>query len=114
MKIKYFSYIAEQSFKTLPNGERLFYFLRGFWSKPYVIPDDETEKRLFKKHLWFVRIFFGTFILSQPVLFFVLPDIAAMVIRPVGFVLYFALMMFLAWFVNWLIFRKDIQSLKPL
>ncbi len=113
MQIKYFSYIAEQSFKTLPDGRKLFFFFTGLWSKPYVIPDHETEKRLFNKHLWFVRLFFGSFIISQPLLFITFPNIATAAIKPIGFLLYFAVMLFLARFVIWLIFRKDIQVLKP-
>ena len=108
MKIKYFSYIAEQSFKTSPSGERLFYYLGGFWSKPYIIPDQEIEKRLFKKQLWMLRIFLGAMILGQPFLFIAMPDIVE---TPLGYILYFIIMMLLYWFVNWLVFRKDFSIL---
>jgi hypothetical protein len=39
--MRYFAYIAEQSFKTAPSGERLF-FPYGPWSRPYVLPDADT------------------------------------------------------------------------
>ncbi len=109
MKIKYFSYIAEQSFKTSPSGERLFYYLGGFWSKPYIIPDSEIEGRLFKKQLWMLRIFLGALILGQPFLFIAMPDIVK---KPLGFILYLIAIMFLYWFTNWLVFRKDLSILK--
>ena len=109
MKIKYFAYIAEQSFKTSPNGERLFYFLGGVWSKPYIIPDAEMERQLFKKQLWLLRIFLGTLILGQPFLFIAMPDVVK---TPLGFILYFLVIMLLYWFVNWHVFRKDLLALK--
>jgi len=54
--MNYFSNIAKQSFKTSPTGERLF--LNGFLSKPFIIPDEQTEQELFKKRLLLTRIFF--------------------------------------------------------
>lgn len=109
MKIKPFAYTAEQSFKTSPNGERLFYFLGGVWSKPYIIPDAEIERQLFKKQLWLLRIFFGTLILGQPLLFIAIPDIIK---TPLGVILYFLAIMLLYCFVNWRVFRKDLVTLK--
>jgi hypothetical protein len=70
--VRYFAYIAEQSFKTGPGGERLFY-LGGPWSRPYIIPDAETEHRLFRRHLWALRIMLGALILAMPVLFAAFP-----------------------------------------
>lgn len=107
MKIKYFSYIAEQSFKTSPNGERLFYF-GGLWSKPYIIPDQEIEKRLFKKQLWMLRLFLGAMILGQPFLFIAVPNIVK---TPLGYILYFVGIMLLYWFVNQLVFKKELSRL---
>jgi len=108
MKIKYFSYIAELSFKTSHSGERLFYSYGGIWSKPYIIPDQEIEKRLFKKHLWVLRIFLGALILGQPFLFIAVPNIIE---SPLGFILYLVGIILLHWFVNWLVFRKDLSML---
>lgn len=108
MKIKYFSYIAEQSFKTSPSGERLFYHLGGFWSKPYIIPDQEIEKRLFKKQLWMLRLFLGAMILGQPFLFIAVPNIVE---TPLGYILYLVGIMLLYWFVNQLVFKKELSRL---
>ena len=107
MKIKYFSWMAEQSFKTSPDGERLFYYLGGFWSKPYIIPDWETEQRLYKKQLWVLRIFVGVMILSQPFLIIAVPEIA----KTPLYILYFIPVIFVYWLVNWLVFRKDLATL---
>lgn len=108
MKIKYFSYIAEQSFKTSPSGERLFYSSGGIWSKPYIIPDQEIEKRLFKKHLWMLRILLGALILGQPFLFIAVPNIIE---TPLVFTLYLVGIALLYCFVNWLVLRKDLSML---
>jgi len=59
--MRYFSYIAEQSFKTSPRGERFFMPI-GPWAIAYLIPDEATERGLLKKHRWLLRIFFGLFI----------------------------------------------------
>jgi hypothetical protein len=110
MKFKYFSYIAEQSFKTSPSGERLFFYnMDGFWSKPYIIPNEETEKRLFKKQLWVLRIFLGILILGQPFLFMAMPSI---IYLPLGYILYLLTIMLLFWVVSSLVFRNDISTLK--
>ncbi len=108
MKIKYFSYIAEQSFKTSPTGERLF-FHGGFWSRPYIIPNEETERRLFKKQLWMLRILLGTLILGQPFLLIAIPNI---MLAPLWYVIYLVAVMLLFWSVNWLVFRTDLSTLK--
>jgi hypothetical protein len=65
--MRYFAYMADQSFKTGPNGERLF-FDGGPWSRPYIIPDDETEQRLYRKVLWSLRIMLGGLIVAIPFL----------------------------------------------
>jgi hypothetical protein len=43
----------KRMFKTAPNGERLFY-LRG---ESYIVPDSATERHLYWKALWLLRIF---------------------------------------------------------
>ena len=48
MKFSFFSYIAKDAFISLPTGERVFRF-GTFWTKPYIVPDSETENKLFKK-----------------------------------------------------------------
>ena len=74
----YFSYIAEWSFGTSPTGERLF-FLYGFLSRPFIIPDEETKQRLFRKRLWMVRIVSGLCTAEGLLLSFIfdfLPEVA--------------------------------------
>ena len=45
------SYLSQGIVKTGPNGERLLY-LYGPWSRPYIIPDLATERRLIQKGIW--------------------------------------------------------------
>ena len=56
--MRYFAYIAEQSFKTAASGERLF-FPYDPWSRPYVLPDADTERRIYWKLVWQLRIMLG-------------------------------------------------------
>jgi hypothetical protein len=109
MKLRYFAYIAEQSFTTSPNGERLFLHLGGVFGKPYIIPDPATEKRLFSKQIWFLRICLVGIVLSQLSLSLVMPNIFE---RPVWLVFYFVAVMFFAWLLQWLLFRNDIPKLR--
>ncbi|MBI5564749.1 MAG: hypothetical protein HY870_07640 [Chloroflexi bacterium] len=109
MKLRYFSYIAEQSFKTSPSGDRLFYYFGGVWSRPYIIPNEETEKRLFKKRLWVSRIFIGALILGQPFLFVAVPNLLTV---PQWWILYLIAVGLLSWLVNWLAFRRELPLLK--
>lgn len=110
MKIRYFSYIAEQAFVTGPSGERLFYCgLDGFWSRPYVIPDEATEKRLYQKHLWLWRLTLGPLLLGQPFLL--------QAVRSIGHTLVVLCLFVGAWYLafavaNWLVFRRDLAKLK--
>src|SRR5688572_2860530 len=59
--------MADQSFKTAPDGQRLFYD-GGPWSRPYLIPDSATEQRLYRKVLWSLRIMLGGLIVAIPFL----------------------------------------------
>jgi len=113
MKFKYFASLAQESFKTSSSGERLFFDIMGaFWLKaPYIIPSEETEKRLFKKQLWMVRTVFGyvvLIILVQPFLLAALPNI----LSATGFLIYFLTIMMSLWIVNWLVFRNELSVLK--
>lgn len=47
--MSYTSRIIDRAFATSPTGERLFY-LDGFWAQPYIIPDEQTELVLRRKH----------------------------------------------------------------
>ena len=66
--MRYFTYIAEQSFKSDNEGHRLFYMGTPF-SRPYLIPDEATEAQLFRKMTWIHRVFLPSIILGQPFLF---------------------------------------------
>ena len=52
---QYFGALASNSFKTAPDGTRLYY-TGGPWARPYVVPDPETEQRLFRKQRWVMAI----------------------------------------------------------
>ena len=81
--MRYFTYLAEQAFKTAPTGERLFY-TGGWWTRPRIIPDAATEQRLFKKQVWLTRGFFGLMVFGQPFLFLFYPGILS---KPLAFIL---------------------------
>ena len=70
----YFDYIAKQSFKSAPSGKRLFY-RGGPWSRPYLVPDQATEQRLYIRQLWLMRLLLGVLILGQPFLFLLVPEV---------------------------------------
>ena len=105
--MRYFAYIAEQSFKTGPGGERLFY-VSGPWSRPYIIPDLETEHRLFRKHLWSLRILLGGLILAMPVLFTAFPAFSGNSAYFFGF---FAAAMALYWIASRLVLMPELKRL---
>jgi hypothetical protein len=65
--MRYFNYLAEQAFKTAPNGERLF-FPSGPRFRPYIMPDAETERRISRKLVWQLQIMLGVVILGLPLL----------------------------------------------
>lgn len=65
--MRYFTYIAEQQFKSDDQGNRLF-LMAGLFARPYIIPDQATEQRLFWKMTWFYRIMLPAVILSMPIL----------------------------------------------
>jgi hypothetical protein len=70
--MRYFTYIAEQSFKTAKNGDRLYYQW-GPWARPYILPDAETERRIFWKLVWHLRITLGAVILAVPLALIAFP-----------------------------------------
>ncbi len=108
--MRYFTYMAEQAFKTSPEGERLFY-QGGPWSRPYVIPDEETEQRLYKKQVWLLRILLGGIIFGQAVLFSYLPDLVK---QPLVFLGYFFGIMAFVYLAAKITFANDLRALKRL
>jgi hypothetical protein len=105
--MRYFGYIAEQSFKTAPDGRRLFY-RGGPWSRPYLVPDAETEQRLFKKQLWMMRVLLGGMIIGQPFLLLLVPDVTT---KPLWFLGYMAIDLIVFWFVGSIVFRNELANL---
>ena len=105
--MRYFGYIAEQAFKTAPDGRRLFY-RGGPWSRPYVVPDAETERRLFKKQLWLMRVLGGGMIVGQPFLFLLVPDVMS---KPLWFLGYVAIGLIVFWVAGGIVFRDELAKL---
>jgi hypothetical protein len=106
--MRYFTYIAEQSFKTSATGERLFY-RGGPWSRPFVIPNVDTERRLYKKQTWMLRILLGGLIVGQPFLFAIRPEILH---QPYWFLVYIVVVTLVFWGVGWIVFASDLRGLQ--
>lgn len=106
--MRYFTYIAEQSFKTSETGERLFY-RNGPWSAPYIIPDTDTEHRLYNKQVWLLRILLGALIFGQPFLFVLFPQVLD---EPYWFVVYIVAVMAVSWLAGRLVFASDLKGLR--
>jgi hypothetical protein len=100
--------MADQSFMTAPTGERLFY-RGGPWSRPYIIPDQETERRLYRKQLWTLRVLLGVLIVGQPFLFALVPEVWR---QPVWFLLWLATTLAAIWAVGFLVFRPELCRLR--
>ncbi len=73
--MRYFTYMAEQSFKAGPDGEHLFYLSVHPWSKPYIIPDDATKQKMYWKLVWVLRLLLGGMIFVPPILSILLPNL---------------------------------------
>jgi hypothetical protein len=106
--MRYFTYIAEQSFKTSVSGERLFY-RGGPWSRPYVVPDVATEQRLYRKQVWMLRALLGGLIVGQPFLFMFRPEV---LYEPYWFLVYFVAVIGFFWLVGRFVFSRDLRSLQ--
>lgn len=106
--MRYFTYLAEQAFKTSPTGERLFY-RSGFWSRPYIIPDAAMEQKLYKKTVWTLRVSLGGLIIGQPLLFVLCPNVLR---EPYWFLVYFVVFMAVYCVVCKAIFAHDLRGLQ--
>jgi hypothetical protein len=102
--MRYFSYIAEQAFKTDEEGRRVFY-LGSPRSRPYVITDPVTESRMFRKLTWFYRIFLSAVIVGSVMM---IPRITE---RPLRFFVFLGASMALQWMVLRLMFFRDLRKL---
>jgi len=103
--MRYFTYIAEQSFKGDDEGHRLFYIGSPF-SRPYLIPDASTKRRLFRKMTWNYRIFLSALILGQPFLF------RYFIRQPWLVFAFLASLIVLQWVVLRIVFHSDLRSLE--
>jgi hypothetical protein len=106
--MRYFTYIAEQSFKTSPNGERLFY-RSGPWSRPFIIADATTEQKLYRKQVWCLRVSLGGLIVGQPFLFLFQPEVLR---KPYWFPIYLVAVVAVFWLVWRIVFARDLRSLQ--
>jgi hypothetical protein len=102
--MRYFTYLAEQSFKTDAEGRRVFY-LGGPFSRPFVVSDPTVESRLFRKLTWHYRIFLSALIVGQA---FLLPQIIR---QPPRFFLFLGATVALQWLVLQLVFFADLRTL---
>lgn len=102
--MRYFTYIAEQSFNTDAEGRRVFYLGSPF-SRPYIVADSTTESRLFRKLTWHYRVFLSALIIGQV---FLLPPIIR---QPWIFFAYLGGLVALQWLVLRLVFLTDIRAL---
>lgn len=62
--MKFFSSIAKRSFQTSLTGDRLF-FRYGMLSKPFIVPDNESEQKIFNKQRLFLMIVLIGFLLCS-------------------------------------------------
>ena len=108
--MRYFTYITEQSFKTGPNGERLF-CLSGPRSRPYIIPDAETETRIYRKYVWLLRIMLGGVIVGQPFAFLLWPGLIA---KPQAFGAYLVALVLASGLATRLVLAGDLRKLARL
>ena len=106
--MRYFTYIADKSFKTAPNGERVFY-QGGPWSRPYVIPDAATEQRLYWKQVWLLRIMLGGIIVGMPAVILLAPSVMN---NSVHSLIFIAAAAALSWTVTRLVFARDLRALR--
>jgi hypothetical protein len=102
--MRYFTYIAEQSFTTDDEGRRVFY-LGSPASRPYVISDAATESRMFRKLTWFYRVSLSVLIVGQA---FLIPRI---IHQPLRFFAFLGALMALQWVVLRIIFFSDLRKL---
>ena len=103
-----FSYLAERSFGYAKDGTRLFYNF-GTWTRPYIIPDTETEQRLFAKSRRQMMVVMAFTVIVQPLLIQFFPQAMW---NSMGFIAYLTVIMSLAWIGCSLYFRHDLAGLE--
>jgi hypothetical protein len=105
--MRYFTYIAEQSFKTSRSGERLFYRW-GPWARPYILPDAETERRIYWKLVWHLRVMLGLTIFVMPFAYGVFPSL---ILKPLNFVGFLIAIIAIQLLSATILFASDVQKL---
>ena len=105
--MRYFKLFADAAFSNGPNGERLFY-LYGPWSRPYVIPDAETEHRLYQNILWYYRVSIPVTILIVILFQQITPSIFSS-----GYLIVFAILIIsaISWSFLKLLFSSHVRNL---
>jgi hypothetical protein len=106
--MRYFTYIADQSFKTSKSGERLFYRW-GPWARPYILPDAETEHRIYWKLVWQLRIMLGVTIFVAPLALVAFPTLVVKPLTLFGFFIAIAGIQALS---GTILFAPDLQKLQ--
>jgi hypothetical protein len=104
--MRYFTYLAEQSFKSDAEGRRVF-CLGGPFSRPFIVLDAATESRLFNKLTWCYRIFLSVLIVG-PIL--LLPCIFH---QPTRFIAFLGAVVAVQWLALKLVFFADLRKLTP-
>jgi hypothetical protein len=83
--MRFFDDVGKQAFRTAPDGRRLFYIL-GPLSRPYVVPDTQTEHRLSGKQRWLLGVLLGLIVFGQQVVRSVSPDMFSTVLGFLGYI----------------------------
>jgi hypothetical protein len=106
-RMGFFTYLAEQSFRTSATGERLFYDMWP-WSRPFIVPDEDTEQRLLRKQAWILRIVLGGLFL-QPLLLGSRPDVLQ---QTFSFLVYLVIWITVYWAAVQIVFARDLRRLQ--
>lgn len=99
---QYFGALASNSFKTAPDGTRLFY-TGGPWARPYVVPDAETEQRLLGKQRWVMAITLAPIFAGLPFL--------GRLPSALGFLGAIAAALIASWLAHYFLVRPELGSL---
>ena len=102
----YFDHLASSSFTTNAEGERLF-LPNGPWSRPYLVPDDATQRRLHRKQKRLYQVSFCLVLVSLPFL-----DGLDLYDRPLWFVIFLVVAVALVTFAGKLLLASDLKPLR--
>ena len=105
--MRFFDNLGRQAFRTAPDGQRLFYSF-GPWSRPYVVPDADTEQRLSGKQRWLLVVMLVLIVVGQQLVRSFGQDVISTV---AGFVGYLAFVWIGYAVVQRILFHGDLRSL---